>query len=684
MIHILPPEVANRIAAGEVVERPASAVRELIDNAIDAGATRIDVEIERGGLGSIRVADNGGGMSSEDAVLCVKRHATSKILSAKDLDSIQTKGFRGEALAAISSVSRFELRTRRPEDEFGTLIQIEGAGEPAPKKTGAAAGTVVTIRDLFFNTPARLKFLKKPSTEQGHVLSTITWNALAHENVHFTFTNNGRRTLDLPATAARPERVKQIFGNDILEELIPVHVDSPLVSISGLISRPTLTRNSTQHIFFYVNNRYIKDRLLHRALMDGYRNLIPSSRFPVAFLFYELDTAEIDINVHPTKQEIKFSHERAIFSATYGAVRQVWDTREEAKEETKRIFDTIGESKTRGGVKPGPEPENRFSDPPQNLEAMKRDALLAEEETPRREEKTAPVSSVESSQERLVEESTTIDSSAPVEFNRESIPSRGDESAHTLEPEPAQAVELLNRKPLMVDADAAFEAKESLRENLEHSGLSDLLQEVKKPDELFAVRSLEDAGALTVLGQLLDSYILAQGSDGLYIIDQHAAHERILFDRFLVRSQQASLASQSLLFPLTFDFSPEEMVLLGEMADEITRLGIDMEPFGPQTYVCRAVPNNLGLDEVDSFIRDLMGEWKLEGTAQEKRERALRTLACRAAIKFGDRLKPDEMEGVIRELEKIPRRNVCPHGRPSILFISDDALRRSFKRTGFS
>ena len=262
MIHILPSEIANRIAAGEVVERPASVVRELVDNAIDAGATRIDVEIEQGGLQSIRVTDNGCGMDPQDAALCLKRHATSKIQNAEDLNRITTKGFRGEALAAISSIARLELKTRPANNEWGTRIEIEGGQEGKPQSVGTAVGTVITIRDLFYNTPARRKFLKKPATEMNHVLSTVTWNALAHENIHFTFSHNNRRTLDLPAVTSRAERIQQLFGKQVLDEMIPITLDTPALSITGFISRPTLTRNGAQQVFFFVNDRYIKDRLL--------------------------------------------------------------------------------------------------------------------------------------------------------------------------------------------------------------------------------------------------------------------------------------------------------------------------------------------------------------------------------------------------------------------------------------
>ncbi|MEW6236890.1 MAG: DNA mismatch repair endonuclease MutL [Candidatus Omnitrophota bacterium] len=673
MIQILPPEVANRIAAGEVVERPASVARELIDNAVDAGAKRIDVEVEDGGLRLIRVTDNGCGMSPDDAALCVKRHATSKIRTSDDLASIHTKGFRGEALAAIASVSRFEIKTRRAEDELGSLAQVEGGVERPIKPTGAAAGTSVTVRDLFYNTPARRKFLKKPLTEQGHVLAAITWNALAHENIHFTYAQNGRRTLDLPAAGNRPERIKQLFGKDILENLIPVSLDSPVISVSGLISRPTLTRNGAQHIFFFVNDRYIKDRLLHRAMMNGYRNLLPAGRFPAAFLYFEIDPREIDVNVHPTKQEIKFSREDAVFSAVYGAIRQAWDVREEARKETQTIFDSLKQEKD--APIPAP-PRSRFGAQILQMGAE----WMREEDKP--EKPIAPplsrYSEVEKQEEPAAAPETihpSADTIPPAAVPRREVETppaiAKQESPPTIAPR--ESLSQLNRKPL---ADAIE------RPSLDNA-LGDLLPQEKKPEDLLIPRSLEEAGVLLVRGQLLNSYILAESADGLYIIDQHAAHERLLFEKYLTRSQNASLASQTLLFPLTMDFSPEDAALVEEHREVFKNLGFDIEPFGPRTFAIHSIPSPLGDQQAEEFIKDFLGEAMREGSLKEKQDRALHTLACKTAVKFGDPLPPEEMQAIVRGLEKIPRRNVCPHGRPAVLFVSDNSLRRAFKRMGF-
>ena len=684
MIHILSPEIANRIAAGEVVERPASIVRELIDNAVDAGATRIDVDIEQGGLKSIRITDNGCGMSQDDAAICLKRHATSKIHDVSDLDAIMTKGFRGEALAAISSVSRLDLKTRLADSEWGTQIISEGGVEKEPQNIGTGIGTSITISDLFYNTPARRKFLKKPATEMNHVLSAVTWNGLAHENIHFTFSHNGRRSVDLPSVSSRAERIQQLFNKKVLDEMIPVCLDNPIISLSGFISRPTLTRNGSQHIFFFVNNRFIKDRLLHRALMNGYRNLIHAGRYPVVFLYLEIDPSEIDVNVHPTKQEIKFSREDAIFSAVYGSIRQAWDVQAQVKSESGS-------------------PNNKEEDDP----------LKATEQLLKDMDKKAPVYAApepSSAEPQTIKETAAAPEpfkpSVIKQLNREadkpieSIPTAQDESIKTepveesadlksvgvilSPPKVEQTTIIKTDSPEAVEPPAEdIKPAEKSPEGVTLGALRDLIEVDKKPDTLFDARSLEEAGELVVLGQLMNNFIMAEGKDGLFIIDQHAAHERLLFEKFYTQSKNAPLASQTLLFPITLDFAPDEVGLVEDITDLLKSLGFIIEPFGGSTFVVRSIPSSLSIEESEQFIKDFLGEVRHEGSADDYKDKALHTLACRAAVKFGDELSIQEMEGIIQGLQKIPRRNVCPHGRPALMFIAEKTLLRVFKRTGF-
>ncbi len=633
-IRVLPPEVANQIAAGEVVERPASVIRELLDNAIDAGATRISVEVENGGLNSLRVTDNGCGMSPEDALLCTQRHATSKILRSEDLENITTKGFRGEALASIAAVSRFRLITRREEDPEAVQVQIDGGTSPETGPAAGPPGTTVLVSDLFYNLPARKKFLKRPTTEMEHVCSAVTWLALAHEKVHFTLVHNGRSVMELPAVASRAERIMNIYGRGIMGDLLPISLDTPALSVSGFISRPTVTRNSAQHIFTFVNDRYIRNRTIQRALMDGYRHILPTGRYPLVFLYLDLDPRTIDINVHPTKQEVKFARENEVFTAVYGAVRQAWEQRAEEKHP------------------PKPAARDHYPSPQLSRTPVSRNAI----ETAKELYRPDPGPSLSATK------AASKTSLAKIGGDTEGVESTGP----TNEPV-VRANTVLKPCPPKIGGD-----KEGV----------DFISRIPAiPADLLRVSSVDEAPELRVLGQLANSYILAESNGALFIIDQHAAHERILFERFLAHSMRGPLASQILLFPAVIDLSPAEMPVLLESQDVFHRLGFDLEPFGLSTYAIRAIPGDLNMEAASEIVRDMVPALQGEGNIEEKVERALHTLACRAAVKFGDPLDRDSMEAIASNLRSIARRDFCPHGRPSIVCLSPETLRKAFRRT---
>ncbi len=638
VIHVLPPEVANKIAAGEVVERPASIVRELLDNAIDAGAKRISVEVEDGGLSLIRVTDNGSGMSAEDAKLCTQRHATSKIQSAEDLECILTKGFRGEALASIASVSNLKLITRQSNDREATRIEMEGGIETASGPAASPTGTTVAVSDLFYNTPARKKFLKKPTTEMGHICSAVTWLALAHEETHFTLTHNRRSVLELPGVSNRAERIMSLYGREMINELLPVSLDTPRVSVSGFISRPTATRNNAQHMFTFVNDRYIRNKTIHRALMDGYRNILPTGRYPIVFLFLESDSRTIDFNVHPTKQEVRFSNEDAIFSAVYGAVKQAWEQSpvQETPPEPEQPSISSPPPKCSGPVMPGtrhPKPSGHAADVLHATHKLLRPDTQSQgaSHQPRAEAGAPPVSTPPT-------QSVFESQSAPDPTKEPDTPSH---------PESTQS--------------PAIEAK-----SMSH--------------DLFTASSVDRAPDLTAKAQFARSYILAEGETGLFIIDQHAAHERILFEQFLSQSKRGPLPSQRLLFPTTVDLSPAEMETVSNAVDVFGRLGLEVEEFGPNTCAIRSIPSDLNMESAEEFLHDLLAEIEHDGNTTEKTERALHTLACRAAVKFGDPLDRQTMQNIIDRLREVPRRDFCPHGRPAVVHLSDEALRKVFRR----
>jgi len=670
-IRVLPPEVANQIAAGEVVERPASVIRELLDNAVDAGATRISVEVEDGGLKNLRVTDNGCGMSPEDALLCTRRHATSKILRSEDLENITTKGFRGEALASIASVSRFKLITRRDEDTEAVMVQIDGGTTVNSGPAAGPPGTTILVSDLFYNLPARKKFLKRPTTEMEHVCSTVTWLALAHERVHFTLVHNGRSVMELPAVASRAERIMNIYGRGIMGDLLPVSMDTPALSVSGFISRPTLTRNGAQHIFTFVNDRYIRNRTVQRALMDGYRNILPTGRYPLVFLYLELDPRTIDINVHPTKQEVKFARENEVFTAVYGAVRQAWEQPAEEKHPAE------------------PAPQYHFPprQPPQT--PIPRSAVEITNFSPKiggdteRVESVVPVT-------KPVEWGDTASKSSPPRIGGDT---EGVESVVPVTKPVEWGDAVLKPSPPKIGGDT--EGVESIGPTAKPVERADAVSKISPPKfggdtegvessippDLLRASSVDEAPELRVLGQLANSYILAESNGALFIIDQHAAHERILFERFLTHSARGPLASQILLFPATIDLSPAEMQVLSDSTPVFHRLGFELEPFGLSTYAIRAIPGDLNLEAASELVKDMVTALQGEGNTEEKVERALHTLACRAAVKFGDPLDRDSMEAIADGLRSIPRRDFCPHGRPSVVCLSPEALRKSFRRT---
>ena len=644
MIRILPPEVANRIAAGEVVERPASVVRELIDNAIDAGARRIQVDVSAGGTERVRVTDDGCGMNREDALLCTRRHATSKIESADDLERITTMGFRGEALASIASVSEFELVTRRPECKSGYRVTSRGGDDAEIEEVGAPAGTRVTIAQLFDRVPARKKFLKRSSTELQHIINTVTWAALAHESIHFSLNHNDRRVFEYSAAPDRLHRIRQVIGNDVVESLVPVSLEIPAVRISGFISRPAMTRPNGQQVQFFVNDRFVRDRLIHRALMDGYRNMLPPRRYPVVFLFLELDPHQVDVNVHPTKQEVRFQNESSIFSAVHSAVRGAWESTSDGgavDECTPPLEETPPDSEPRPQSVPHPSPpaarhSTRGADGLQTA-----GALLGKPEPPRpfrpgpdRWNDGTPVRSMTFSQPEVPQP----------EIPRQGAPNEPDGA-------PRAPGEISN--PTLLD--------------------SALPSSVDVHDEI------------RVRGQLLDSYILAESEKGLVIIDQHAAHERIRFEELYAAWKKRQIASQCLLIPIAVDLPPAQMETIEEHARTLLSFGLEVEPFGQGTVSIRSIPHGISLESGEELLKDILsnltGDPGVDGDGEDARAvRALYTVACRSAVKFGDRLSMEEMQSIVDRLATVPRRDVCPHGRPAVLAIREKDLRRAFDR----
>ena len=640
-IHVLSDQVANQIAAGEVVERPASVVKELLENALDAGATRVRVEIEAGGRKLIRVADNGHGMVRDDALLAFERHATSKLRTSDDLLSIATLGFRGEALPSIASVARVSVETRAIDEEVGTALEIAGGNILRVEDAGLPPGTTIAVRDLFFNTPARRKFLRSEQTELGHVAALVTHYALANPSKHFELHTATQALLIAPAVANAGERLFQIFGRDTFESLIPVAAEVDFaragipepppwkrgeeyekpergfLRVSGFVSKPELQKLNRNSIYVFVNGRLIRDRLVLHAMTEAYRNIIPPTSFPVVLLFLEMPACEVDVNVHPAKTEVRFR--QGPFAHDF-------------------VRDTV------------------------------RTALM--NARPAASFFTALNSAPTASSSLLVDVSPHTDIAQPV-FE----PHEG-----TLAPESEGAIE---------SGDVAtFELSEPIvqpspgRLGFDGAGMAVGYDEATVAiEEQHA--TLNSLATLKPLGQLRDSFILATNEEGLWIVDQHVAHERVLFEKILRERKVEQVQRQRLLMPMLVDLLPEQMVTFATIAEELERNGFEAEPFGPRTLAVKATPVGLEGKELERMLEEVLGV--TEKSAQVDNEETRRTriaasIACHAAIKVNMKLEPEKIDWLLRELGKTEHPMSCPHGRPIALRYSLKDIQRAFQR----
>jgi len=588
-IHLLEEHTVNRIAAGEVVERPASVVKELVENSIDAGAHTIIVEVEQGGKRLIRVTDDGEGMSPADALLSIQRHATSKIRDAEDLQSIVTLGFRGEALPSIAAVSRFELLTKRADLDTGMRLVVENGQVVEAEECAARNGTTVTVRDLFYNTPARLKFLKSVATELSHITELMTRFALAFPEISFRLLHNGQEIFVSQGSTDPRHALLAVFGRDVARELRSIDFAQGSLRITGYVSPPHLTRPTRAMQSFFVNRRLVRHRVLSKALDDAYRTLTPEGRHPVAAIFLQVPPYSVDVNVHPTKAEVKFSHEGEVYHAVLTAIRQ---------------------------------------------------ALLQQGMMP----------------SALPGLQSGLDIAQPA-----ARPSTG-QPIWQPSPMPPQEVlhaELLRRAGIELSQATSVEVQPAARPYAE---------------------MLE---GFQVLGQLDRTYIIASSLRGLLIIDQHVAHERVLYEKLTVLRQRQPVPVQHLLTPLVFHLDRRTATLLGEHLQEIQDMGFLLEPFGSDSVVLRGVPAWLGQRNVEALVRDLLDEISELGVQRRlplTDETLVATTACKMAVKAGDALSHAEMTHLLRELVDTENPYLCPHGRPVVLVLSIEELERRFKR----
>ncbi len=610
-IRVLPPDVAAKIAAGEVVERPASVVKELVENAIDAGAKTIRVEIQEGGKRLIRVMDDGAGIAAEEVPLAFARHATSKLATVEDLSRVTTLGFRGEALASVAAVSQLTLVSRPATQSAATRIRFEGGLQHSLGVAGGSAGTIITVENLFYNVPARLKFLKATATEAGHIYRIVTHYALAYPHIRFSLSNDNRLVFQTNGSGELLDALIAVFGAETARQMVSVAgvesirtgvaqsdvlapdlLTSTDLAVSGYAGAPALHRGTRDQIIFFVNKRWIQDRALNQAVVQAYHTFLPVNRYPIAVLNIELDPAEVDVNVHPTKAEVKFRDPRAIFKVIQKAVRE---------------------------------------------------AVIA----------AAPVPG----------------------YGRSVSPSdyRDFGGGHAGEWTPWQSS--FSQTPGSTASQFGFDLQRT----------SPFLPTGEREAE---DRPFDTAGStlamppMRVIGQVQQMYIVAEGPDGLYLIDQHAAHERILYDKLAAQKAQAAVISQHLLEPVVIDLSPGQAAVLESELAALTEVGFQLEPFGGATYRLRAVPEILQQSDPAQILVDILAEMA-EGAVPLAREthQKIAIIVCkRASIKGGQILSFEEMRELVRQLEATSAPRTCPHGRPTMIHLSSAQLAREFGR----
>lgn len=607
-IQQLPTSVINKIAAGEVIERPASVVKELVENSIDAGATRVDVTVEKGGAELIRIADNGCGIAAEQLPLAVASHATSKIATADDLFSVESLGFRGEALASIASVSRINIKSRAAGCESGAELEVVGGQAEPIVPVGCPPGTTIEVRQLFFNTPVRHKFMRTTQTEMGHITEAITRLSLGNPGVHFSLTHGGRVTLDLPPVDDLRDRIAAVFGQELAESLIDIDSADSDIRLRGYVANPTQNRGNNRMQYLFLNGRHIRDRSLQHALGEAYRGLLLTGRYPVCFLALDMPAAMVDVNVHPTKLEVRFQDGGRVYSQLLGALRNKFLT-----------TDLVA----RGSL-PG--------------------ASASVDDSDEVASSTPATSDLFDWAKRQLNPGTTESVSEFRPFDPLANRNAHDElRLHEFSPSPS----------------AATPAASS---NVQHR--------VDPPSEPQAL-------------QIHNRYLVAENEDGLEVIDQHALHERILYETLREKVLAGSLESQRLLVPEPVDLAASEAAAVLEKRELLASLGLEVEEFGGETVLLSAYPAMLANFSPGDVLRSIAEQLQTEGKTPEPRDLLddlMHSIACKAAVKFGDALTAEEVQALLAQRHLAQDHHHCPHGRPTALVFTREQLDRQFKR----
>jgi DNA mismatch repair protein MutL len=691
-IRVLADHLANQIAAGEVVERPASVAKELVENAIDAGATSITLDVESGGRRLLKVSDNGEGMVRDDAVLAFERHATSKISHAEDLAAIATLGFRGEALASIASVARVELTTKTEAASAATRVVIEGGKMRDVKDAAHPRGTTIAVRDLFFNVPARRKFLRSEATESFHLTNLVTHYALAHPEIALTLTNNGREVLRAAPANDLRERAYQIFGAEFLDNLLEVNGGNQQVArVVGFVSAPRDRRTSRDAQYLFVNGRFVRDRLIARALSEGYRSVLPHGVYPAALLFIEIPLEEVDVNVHPAKTEVRFRRAAAVADAVREAVRSALasagfvraepsqpDTTAFTQNDSDREVNSMSAAASQTSVNP---------------------AVVNPGESGRLGAFAEPRASEPASQPRI----DFVDSA----FQDEDLALAELDSAEVDKPNTVHDLDAIMRQELgaqPVSPDAPIEVDAVPEDSFDRDTVTQLAQTSLPPpakalsgqrspnsmpplnsaDKFAREVSVESLSAnIRPLGQLDESFIIATDDEGLLLIDQHVAHERILFDKYRALESARTPEAQQLLIPETFDLTPAQAAVFDTIAAELESYGFDLMRLSGRTVAIKAAPADLPAGEARNMLAEILDTVDAEkkGSARETlRDDIAASLACHAAIKVNMPLTPEKMRWLIDRLLKTSSPTTCPHGRPVILRLATRDILKGFHR----
>ena len=673
-IQRLPASVVNQIAAGEVVERPASVVKELLENAVDSGATRIDLAVERGGKDMIRVADDGCGMDSEDLMLAFQAHATSKLSTAEDLEHITTLGFRGEALAAIAEISRTKCTTRKADADNANSVEIEGGLFGEIKTAAGSPGTVFEVRDLFFNTPVRRRFLKSDSTEAGHVADAFQRVALAQPGIHMTYRSGGKLVYDVPGQAGLKERIGIFFGRELIDDLVWIDCKADGYHVWGYVAQPSHSRGSSKSQNFYVGGRYVRDRTLSHALTEAYRGLLMVGRQPISFLSFDIPPEDVDVNVHPAKVEVRFRDSQKLYALLLSAIRQKFlatDLHEKLSahglgavqespvtQSPAPVATNLPVSQTKPTSDPAPytlstaSPSRQmltewFSNPPSGGPSGPRPNLPAATLPPYRPPSTSPYRS-----------GPPGSPFAPL-----NAPSSG--------PPASWSMSGTNSEPFQADLEGL---------NLNESADIQDADNASSPSEIpvpVPVKQFRKAV------QIHDSYLVVETEDGVSLVDQHALHERILYEELRAKLKQGGVETQRLLIPDMLELEPSEHALALEHAETLESLGLEVQDFGAPTLAILTVPlmaKHLKAGELTRILIDRFQHAQAKPDPEAFLNLTLATIACKAAVKAGDKLQPEEIEALLAKGTEFAHSHHCPHGRPSALVFTKTELEKQFGR----